>query len=107
MQMLRHHFYQMCLVANILWGQIRHLKKEKAVKFLVGKDIGKVNCMKWTGADIKDLISPKVHLKTSITGVTLPLHCMKASAQNVIVALQHCYRLYYTVRDKFQRFLYF
>ena len=62
----------MFFVANILWGQIRHLKKEKAVKFLVGKDIGKVNCMKWTGADIKDLISPKVHLKTSITGVTLP-----------------------------------
>ena len=48
------------------------LKKEKAVKFLVETDIAKVNCMKWTGGgDIKDLISSKVHLKTSVIGVTL------------------------------------
>ena len=47
------------------------LKKEKAVKFLVETGIAKVNCMKWTGGDIKDLISSKVHLKTSIIGVTL------------------------------------
>ena len=47
------------------------LKKEKAVKFLVETDIAEVNCMKWTGGDIKDLISSKVHLKTSVIGVTL------------------------------------
>ena len=63
---------------NILCcGQIRHLEKEKAVKFLVGQDIAKVNCMKWSGGDIKDLISPKVHLKTSIMEVTLPFIAWK------------------------------
>ena len=67
----------MILLWKIFCDQIRHLEKKKAVKFLVGQDIAKVNCMKWSGGDIKDLISPKVHLKTSIMEVTLPFIAWK------------------------------
>ena len=79
---ISHQVCFCCKYCMLVW--IRHLKKEKAVKFLVGKDIAKVNCMKWAGGrTLKISFHPKSISRCPLREwLSLPFI---ASTQNVIV----------------------